>query len=67
MEGRGNGRSEGVINRDVFGTQDDLDTEVAGSVVEEFGFLIGSGGAPGGGVGLNFRRCQNDGIEAQRR
>lgn len=50
-----------MINRDVFGTQDDPDAKMAGGEVEEFGFLAGSGGTPGGGVGFHFRRGQDDG------
>ena len=57
----GDGGGERVVDRDIFMPQDDRDTEMARSVVEEFGFFAGPGGAPGGGVGFDFPRCDDDG------
>ena len=50
-----------MIDRNVFGAQDDPDAKMTRGVVEQFGGFAGPGGAPGGGVGLDFRRCQDDG------
>ena len=50
-----------MIGGDVFGTQDNPDAKMARGVVEQFGGFAVPGGTPGGGVGLDFRRCQDDG------